>query len=533
VWSRQAKIASTSDQEFGQAVALSDDGNTALVSAPGDTSEQGAAYVYVRAGTTWTQQAKLTADVRNNVDAYAFSIALEGDFALVGAPKRNSQRGAVYVYERTGTTWAQKTIITPADAANGDQFGSSLALVGDTVVIGAQGRSSNAGAVYVVQRSGAAWSQSAKLTLADFAANDYFGAAVAFDGTAIVVGAPGKGTPRTGGVAYVFTLSGPPAPPVEIMPSGFVPGSLTPSYTWSVVPGATLYAMRIYNFTTSTEVYFSPAFDAGTVCGPTTCMVTPSVPLSRNHDIYGWWAIAYSPPSGWGAWGTGKSFFVSVPPPAPIAQSPTANYVPDPQELQATFRFTQVAGGVQYAVALYNLETNTLVYFKVLDTIANPGACSAGVCSFKPTGADTTLVNGRLYGWFVAAVSYAGPGPWSNGLAFFLFNTPGVPTQVSPSGAVGSTPLYRWNALQGATAYNILVLNASGGVVLQQWVDKSTACATTPCQFAHPSGSPLSAGAYNWFVASGNPAGVSAYSSGLNIQVGAPPAAPTFVPPNR
>ena len=109
------------DDAFGYSIALS--GNTAVVGAVaatvGGKSAAGAAYVFVRSGTMWTQQAKLTAADAAADDSFAESVAVDGDTVLVGAPYADvmgdGDRGAVYVYSRSGTTWTQQAKLAPSD----------------------------------------------------------------------------------------------------------------------------------------------------------------------------------------------------------------------------------------------------------------------------------------------------------------------------------------------------------------------------------------------------------------------------------
>jgi hypothetical protein len=194
-WSRQAKLTAAAhgfQQSLGTSVVLS--GRTVVAGAPGN----GMAFVFVRSGTTWSRQAKLTGPV----GSFGFSAALSGGTAVVGSPTENSFTGAAYVFTRSGTTWSQQAKLTAADGAADDFFGNSVALSGATAVAGAPGKNSFTGAAYVFTRSGTTWSQRAKLTAAHGAANDSFGNSVALSGRTAVVGAPFKNA--NAGTAYVF-----------------------------------------------------------------------------------------------------------------------------------------------------------------------------------------------------------------------------------------------------------------------------------------------------------------------------------------
>ncbi|MBK9495062.1 MAG: FG-GAP repeat protein [Xanthomonadales bacterium] len=220
-WMQQAKLTAgdaAAGDLLGRSVAL--DGDTALVGAytddVGAISDQGSAYVFTRSGSTWTQQAKLTAGNGAMGDRFGISVALDGDTALVGARGDevgvNSGRGSAYVFTRSGDTWTQEAKLTAGDGAAGDRFGSSVALDGDTALVGAiyDDVSSNQGSAYVFTRSGTKWMQQAKLTAGDGANSDEFGWSVALDGDTALVGAYDAkvGANSDQGSAYVFTRSG-------------------------------------------------------------------------------------------------------------------------------------------------------------------------------------------------------------------------------------------------------------------------------------------------------------------------------------
>jgi hypothetical protein len=189
---------------FAEMMAL--DGDTAIVAAPSQNVSQGAAYVFVRTGTDWTQQAKLTASDGAAFDRFGAGVALSGDTALAGAENHDVSLGAVYVFTRSGTTWTPQATLTASDAVNGDHLGHAVALSGDTAASSAPAKGTNTGAVYVFTRSGAAWTQQAELAAADGVAQDYFGDSIALDGNTLVVGAMNRDSAR--GAAYVFTRTG-------------------------------------------------------------------------------------------------------------------------------------------------------------------------------------------------------------------------------------------------------------------------------------------------------------------------------------
>jgi hypothetical protein len=209
---------------FGFSVAVS--GSTAVVGAHLKSSSKGAAYVFVRSGTIWSQQAELTAAGGAPNDHFGFSVAVFGSTAVVGAPGTTSSTGAAYVFVLSGATWSQQAMLTASDGVSGDAFAISVAISDTTVLVGAANRSSATGAAYMFFRSGTTWSQQAELTASDGAPGDSFGVSVALSGSTAIVGASRKGTGT--GAAYVFVRSGPYwfqqarlAPPGSVVGRGF------------------------------------------------------------------------------------------------------------------------------------------------------------------------------------------------------------------------------------------------------------------------------------------------------------------------
>ena len=219
-WSRTQLIADDGDagDEFGCSVAL--DGDTALIGAIGDEDPNGtgagSAYVFERSAGSWSQQAKLTGTEGNASAAFGNSVALEGDTALVGARGDDSNAtgaGSAYVFERSGGNWSQQTKLTADDGDTGDQFGSDVALDGPRAIFGAQfgdPSGSASGCAYIFEQSDGSWSQRAKLSADDGDANDFFGASVELSGDTAIVGSAVDEDPNgtEAGSAYVFDLSG-------------------------------------------------------------------------------------------------------------------------------------------------------------------------------------------------------------------------------------------------------------------------------------------------------------------------------------
>ena len=266
-WSQQAYLKaanSDADDRFGWSVAIA--GDTVVVGAPGEASaaddvngdpadnsapEAGAAYVFVRSGTSWSQQTYLKAANSDADDWFGSSVAVAGNTVVVGAPLEDSastgvngnsadnfarNAGATYVFVRSGTNWTQQAYLKAANSDADDWFGDSVAVAGDTVVVGAiredsaadgvngdpaDNSATEAGAVYVFVRSGTSWSQQAYLKAANSDAVDWFGGSVAIAGDTVVVGVPFEDSAAVGvngdsadnslsraGAGYVFVRSG-------------------------------------------------------------------------------------------------------------------------------------------------------------------------------------------------------------------------------------------------------------------------------------------------------------------------------------
>jgi hypothetical protein len=201
-----AKDKATGDR-FGWSVALS--GSTALIGVPYKDSSRGAAYVFAKSTTSWSEQAELTAKDAATGDGFGFSVALSGTTALIGARYKDSSRGAAYMFSLSGTSWSQQAELTAKDAATGDGFGFSVAVSGTTALIGASGNNSATGSAYVFIRSGTTWSQQAELMAKDAATGDRFGRSVALSGTTALIGAPGKNLST--GSAFLGTVPSPEA----------------------------------------------------------------------------------------------------------------------------------------------------------------------------------------------------------------------------------------------------------------------------------------------------------------------------------
>jgi FG-GAP repeat len=223
VWSQQQKLEASDaagGDNLGHAAAIS--GETIVVGAQNDDGaagfNQGSAYVFVRSGGVWTQQQKLEASDPGSDDLFGESVAIAGETLVIGAESfsgaAGQDQGSAYVFVRSGGVWTQQQKLEASDAAAGDRFGASVAIAGDTVVAGASSDDGaggvDQGSAYVFTRSGGVWSQQQKLEASDAAGNDTFGISVGIAGETVVIGAQSDSgaAGAAQGSAYIFARSG-------------------------------------------------------------------------------------------------------------------------------------------------------------------------------------------------------------------------------------------------------------------------------------------------------------------------------------
>jgi hypothetical protein len=200
---------------FGRAVAMSADGNTVLIGAATADERRGAAWVFTRAGSVWTQQGpRLTAAVESARGHFGAAVALSGDgsTAVIGGPADQSHRGTAWVFTRGSSGWSERATLTGPGTTEGVYFGRSVAISedGGTVAIGGTGDSQYAGAVWVFGGAGSTWAQrGAKLTGGGESGEGRFGYSVALsaDGSTLLAG--GRGDAGGAGAAWVFTRVAP------------------------------------------------------------------------------------------------------------------------------------------------------------------------------------------------------------------------------------------------------------------------------------------------------------------------------------
>lgn len=224
-WTQQAKLTSpfvSPNANFGWSVSIS--GNHAIVGAKGLNQNQGAAHIFERGeGDAWTWKKKITDPNGSRSDYFGYSVSIDGDYAVIGAPHDGgSCTGSAFICKRDAAgNWANDGLvkITASDGSSNDYFGWSVSIDGQYVAAGAYKDDlplkTNPGSAYIFKKDSAAetWSQQAKLIADDYDNNDNFGYSISIDGDRVIVGANnddhyGGGYKIDAGSAYVFKRLG-------------------------------------------------------------------------------------------------------------------------------------------------------------------------------------------------------------------------------------------------------------------------------------------------------------------------------------
>ncbi|MCP4612294.1 MAG: hypothetical protein GY845_26660 [Planctomycetes bacterium] len=203
-WIEQAVLIDLGSgrDEFGGSVSISGDYAVAASELNHDPYRNlsGAAYVYKREGTSWTEQAKLRASDGSVSDSFGRTISISGDYIIVGAVD------STYIFKRDGTNWTEQTKLTGLEGSEG----GPVLIHGDYIIVGAPNDNDdlggpNYGSAYIFKRVGTDWIQEVKLRAWDGAVNDHFGSSVSIDGYYIIVGAGGDDDMgKDSGSAYIF-----------------------------------------------------------------------------------------------------------------------------------------------------------------------------------------------------------------------------------------------------------------------------------------------------------------------------------------
>jgi len=205
------------DDLFGFPVSISGHsifGGRALFGASGDDGATGSAYVFRYNGSSWVEEAKLTASDGVTADYFGGALSISGDTVVVGAygdDDNGSLSGSAYVFRYIGSSWVEEAKLTASDAAAADLFGRSVSIVGDTALIGAPTSPSitRTGAAYVFRYNGSSWVEEAKLTASDGQVRNWFGVSATVSGDTALIGADGDNEiGGSAGAAYVFRYNG-------------------------------------------------------------------------------------------------------------------------------------------------------------------------------------------------------------------------------------------------------------------------------------------------------------------------------------
>ena len=428
-WVQQAYLKASnpgSDNFFGASVSI--DADTIVIGAWGEGSSatgvngnqndnslpvSGAAYVFVRSGTTWSQQAYLKASNTAAGDGFGTAAAVSGDTVAIGTGYTSAD-GAVYIFQRSGATWSQQALLTASNAGSGYKFGSALALSGDALAVGSYGEASSAtgvngnqsdnsesqaGAVYLFERSSGTWTQQAYLKASDTALNARFGYSVGLSGTTLVSGASMEsGVAGNSGAGYVFLF---PAPAVNVTvttsPSGLsftasgtgcAAGTYTAPQVLAWVPGSSCsLSVSTPQMGVGTEYLFTNWEDSST---PTTRTITaPSVSAAYSANFATYYMLTTSQGAG-GLVSAGG--FIAAGTNATVTATPFAN-----------FAFTNFTGDVSSAV---NPLTVTMNGPKSLVANFTPTGTPLLTGSVVAKANSATVPNERI--WYLAVTNTGG-----------------------------------------------------------------------------------------------------------------------------
>jgi hypothetical protein len=183
---------------FGTAISIN--GDRVIIGAEQE-NDSGAVYIFHFDGGQWKEEARLVSSDLSVGDCFGSSVSIENDRAVVGAPYKGDYLwGAIYIFKHDGFNWVQEKKIVPNDSSAGDQFGRSVSILNNKILVGAPGRTNATGVAYVYRHE-TDWIEEQKLTSSDGQVSDYFGYSVALDFNRAVVGAMAD---DSSGSAYFF-----------------------------------------------------------------------------------------------------------------------------------------------------------------------------------------------------------------------------------------------------------------------------------------------------------------------------------------
>jgi hypothetical protein len=581
-WGEVKKVIasdSTSFDDFGWSVAISQ--NTAVVGAyladDGAVGDAGSAYVFERdqgEADNWGEIKKLTASDAAENDVFGWSVAIAGDSAAIGAPgddDAGSSAGSAYVFNRDqdgGDNWGEVEKLTAGDGAANDIFGTSVAVAGDTTVVGApthdHGAGFASGSAYVYERNEGgpdAWGQVKELLAFDGAGGDQFGHAVAIDGDTVIVGAPfGDDAGESSGSAYVL---------------GRDQGG---TGNWGLIKKLTVSdAVSIDQFG------FSVAIDGDTaaVGARGDDGSAGSVHVFKRHQggTNNWGEIAKLTADD-GAIEDELGFAVGISGDMLVAGAHLDDDDGDSSGSAYLFRGGFPHGAVPIAPSGTSADTTPMYSWRAVtadsagDAFAGSSAsvfqdaatwyylwvdgpsgnimkqwytaaatCGAsGVCSVTPP----TVLELGAHTWWVRTWNATGYGPWSPAVSFTVSGgsgLPGIPVLASPAGAIDViTPSYVWYAVPSdatpgapagdAATWYYLWINGPSGNVYKKWHTAASVCSGATCAITPTL--PLAEGAHTWWVQSYNALGSGPWSVARQFTApaaGRVPAQPVLTTP--
>lgn len=291
-----------------------------------------------------------------------------------------------------------------------------------------------------------------------------------------------------------------PSAPISISPDATTDDA-TPEYQWYAVSNASWYYLSVTNTQGIVHEGWYTASDAGCGNGSGVCGVTPTTSISGNANwrVYGWNT------TGSGPWSSTLSFNVQSTVPGPTTLISPAVTSSD----QPTFTWDRVTNSTWYYLWINHNGTSFRKWYTESD--AN---CNATTCSVTPALSLSGAVT-----WWVRTWNTAGNGDWSTSLSFSVSSDtpPGQATLITPSGSnSGLQPTFRWNAVAGATWYQLWV-NDSTGTPINKWYTReqaSCASGTGTCQLTP---SQNVSGSATWWIRTWNSKGNGPWSNGLSF----------------
>lgn len=436
-WTYEAKLKPERPEEddyFGWSVAL--EGDVAVVGAMRE-GLGGAAYVFRWTGTAWTQEARLVAsDVTAHL-GFGWSVAISEDAILVGA------WAAAYAFRWDGTRWREEQKIVPTGSYDNESFGRFLALAGDVAVIGSpedDEQGANAGAAFVYRYNGTGWVQERKLMAADGEAGDQFGSTVATNGTAALVGLWKK---DRSGAAYFFDLEQEnlEAPFLLSPTDGDATVAQDAELVWSGVENASSYVVQMAR---------EPAFQQP--IASVDSLAETRYPLSGlDIDTLTYWRVRACAGTMCSEWTEPWSFAPGWPTVAPELTEPRNRIYSIPTTSRLAWHPAEGASTYTVQLSADDFASMTLEQRAHPDTTFTPG--------------EGVLLPETTYAWRVRAENTKGYGPWSEP---FTFTTTVAPEDVSSPEKPEEgdymrrhTVVLEWKQVTRAASYEVFAFDSA------------------------------------------------------------------------